>query len=200
MLRDMTPSTPPSSTRDRLRAAALELFSTRGFEQVTVAEVAAAAGVSHMTFFRHFPTKESVVLDDPWDPMIAAVVGATDRGLPTLERVRRGFLSVAAGMDAHDDDEARRRVRLAAATPLLRAQVWANTEATQAAVVAALVADGTSSFDARVATGACMGALTAGLMEWGASDDESLGEWIRRALAFLVDQEPVRESARGVDR
>lgn len=58
--------------RRSLQDHAIRLFGQRGFDNVTVEEVARAAGVSHMTFFRHFPTKESVVLDDPYDPVIGS--------------------------------------------------------------------------------------------------------------------------------
>ena len=50
-------------TRAALRAAALRLFRTKGFERTTVDEIAAAAGVSRTTFFRYYPTKEAVVFD-----------------------------------------------------------------------------------------------------------------------------------------
>ncbi|RSS73963.1 TetR/AcrR family transcriptional regulator [Streptomyces sp. WAC06614] len=50
-------------TRAHLRATALELFLERGFDAVSVADVAAAAEVSKPTLFRYFPTKEDLVLD-----------------------------------------------------------------------------------------------------------------------------------------
>ena len=59
---------------------------------MTVDQIAKAVGVSHMTFFRNFPTKESVVFDDPYDPVIAETVAAQPGDLPVLERVRRGIL------------------------------------------------------------------------------------------------------------
>jgi AcrR family transcriptional regulator len=48
-------------TRERLQAAALELFATRGFEQVTAAEIAQAVGLTERTFFRNFGDKREVL-------------------------------------------------------------------------------------------------------------------------------------------
>ena len=48
-------------TRERLQAAALELFATRGFEQVTAAEIAQSVGLTERTFFRNFGDKREVL-------------------------------------------------------------------------------------------------------------------------------------------
>jgi AcrR family transcriptional regulator len=50
-------------TRERIAQVATALFLERGFAEVTVAEVAAAAGVSKVTVFAHFPRKEDLLLD-----------------------------------------------------------------------------------------------------------------------------------------
>jgi len=47
--------------RERLQAAALELFATRGFEQTTAAEIARSVGLTERTFFRHFNDKREVL-------------------------------------------------------------------------------------------------------------------------------------------
>jgi AcrR family transcriptional regulator len=52
------------STHDALRQAALKSFARKGFVNVTVTELAAEAGVTERTFFRHFPTKEAVLFQD----------------------------------------------------------------------------------------------------------------------------------------
>lgn len=52
------------STHEALRQAALKSFARKGFANVTVSELAAEAGVTERTFFRHFPTKEAVLFQD----------------------------------------------------------------------------------------------------------------------------------------
>ena len=52
------------ATRQQLAEVAMRLFATRGFDAVTVAEVAAEAGVSQKTVFNYFPTKEDLFFDE----------------------------------------------------------------------------------------------------------------------------------------
>jgi AcrR family transcriptional regulator len=51
-------------TKQRLQAAALELFHRDGFEATSVVTIATEAGVTERTFFRYFPTKEAVLFQD----------------------------------------------------------------------------------------------------------------------------------------
>jgi AcrR family transcriptional regulator len=181
-------------TRLRLQETAVRLFSCRGYDDVTVDEIATAAGVSHMTFFRYFPTKASVLLDDPYDPVIAEMVAATDRDLPALERVRRGILAAWTAIDEPDDDLTRARFRLLAGDDRLIAQAWANNRQTERVIVDALERKGVDALEARVAAGAVAGALMAALMHWGEEDEAGpLGECVRYALDQLavIDEEPL---------
>lgn len=75
-------------TRSRLVTCALELFEAQGFENTSVAEIAMAAGVSEMTFFRHFGSKEAAVTTDPFDPVLAAAIGAR----PAEEKIGRAHV------------------------------------------------------------------------------------------------------------
>ncbi|MGC9220305.1 MAG: TetR/AcrR family transcriptional regulator [Solirubrobacteraceae bacterium] len=68
-------------TRKRISDVATDLFIARGFETVTIAEVAAAAQVSEKTVYNYFATKESLVLDEV-DEQLTRLVGAT-RDRPT---------------------------------------------------------------------------------------------------------------------
>lgn len=175
----------------RLRQAALELFAQQGYDATTVAQVAAAAGVTPMTFFRHYASKERVVLDDPYDPGIAAAVAGQDAALPVLERVRRGLLGAWAEISLQEDEELRTRLRIGAGHAGLRARMREDNHATETAVVDALVRTGTPRFDAAVATGAVIGALTAALLEWAtAREPGALGDAITSALGLLASGDP----------
>lgn len=173
-------------TRSRLQEVALRLFTAHGFDNVTVEEVARAAGFSHMTFFRHFPTKEAVVLDDPYDPVLGAAIAAQDRALPPLERVRRAVLEAWEGLDEPGDELTRARIELAASHPSLRAKVWENNRATEQVMVDALTGTGVPGLEAHVAAGAVLGALTAALFDWAADDrGDTLGDRVRQAMSLL---------------
>jgi AcrR family transcriptional regulator len=107
-------------TRDRLQREALRLFVAQGYDETTVAEIAAAAGVTQMTFFRHFPAKELVVVEDPYDPAIAQAVVAQPADLTVLERIRRGLLAAWGQISGEEDAEFRLRLRVGAGHPAPR--------------------------------------------------------------------------------
>src|SRR5690348_17998244 len=67
--------------RERLQAAALELFATRGFEQVTAAEIAQSVGLTERTFFRHFSDKREVLFYGQ-QQFLQAFVGGVDAAPP----------------------------------------------------------------------------------------------------------------------
>jgi AcrR family transcriptional regulator len=168
-----------------LQHHALRLFTQRGFDAVTVEDVAAAAGVSHMTFYRHFPTKESVVLEDPYDPLIGEAIRQQDPSSPPLQRVVAGMMEAWSRAAGLEEEQVRLRLRLAIDHPGLRARAWENNRATEVVVVDALTATGVAELEARVVAGAVLGALTAALFDWAEQDDASLGDWIVRALTLL---------------
>ncbi len=173
-------------TRQRLQEKALALIAERGFDDVTVEEIAAAAEVSHMTFFRHFPTKESVIVSDPYDPVIAEEVVRQPRNLPPVERVRRGLWKVSEALSGPLDSLTRARIEIGVGHPKLRAAMWENTHQTEDVIVDALVDSGVGRFEARVAAGACLGAVMAALLDWANQPaGETLGERVRRALDQL---------------
>lgn len=172
------------TTRDLLTEVALGLFERDGFDRTTTASIAAAAGVSEMTFFRHFGTKQGVLFDDPYDPAIVhAIAGRRDARL--VQRIARGMRQAWAELPEPAEAHVRRRIAIVATTPELRAGMRANMERTEDAVVHQLVADGASTFEARVAAAAVMAGVAAGLLEWAASSDGRLHESLVAALEIV---------------
>lgn len=177
------------ATRERLRKTALRMFLEHGFDATTVNQVAAEAGVSHMTFFRYFATKEDVVLDDPYDEVIADAVLAQDRALSALDRVRRGIAAAWAALPEPTTEETHARVSLIAGHRGLMARAWENNRRTGELIARALVAEGVDPLEAAVATGACLAALMEGLLQWGAAPaGRELGPIIQRSLAYLAPE------------
>lgn len=173
-------------TQALLQSTALRLFLERGFDETTVADIASAAGVSQMTFFRHFPTKESAVVGDPYDPLIADAVAQQPAELPAFERVRRGLLVAWSLLPEPAAGETRDRIMLAVRHPALRAATQENNRATEQIIIAALEDTGVPHFEALVATGACLGAVMSALIDWGIDPDAGpLGERIVAALSAL---------------
>ncbi|WP_156077366.1 acyl-CoA-like ligand-binding transcription factor [Saccharothrix sp. NRRL B-16314] len=176
-------------TRRAIQEHALRLFLDKGYDATTVEEIAAAAGVSHMTFFRYFPTKEAVVEDDDYDPIIADLVRDHPTGEPPLEVLRA---ALRAGLDAvldTDRDAIYTRTRLIVTTPALRARQWRNTAATGDLLAAVLADRERRPVDLRLrviaaaATAALTTALTAWVEDEGADDLRSLVDEAFAALA-----------------
>jgi AcrR family transcriptional regulator len=67
--------------RERLQAAALELFATRGFEQTTAEQIAQSVGLTERTFFRHFNDKREVLFYGQ-DQFLQAFVDGVDAAPP----------------------------------------------------------------------------------------------------------------------
>ncbi|RAG84625.1 TetR family transcriptional regulator [Streptacidiphilus pinicola] len=101
-------------THEALIEAAGQLFQERGFESTTVRDIAAAAGVGERTFFRYFPSKESLVLQQVRDlvPLLAAEIRRRPAAEPPLAALRNAVLEVARRNGANP------AVLLAASGPL----------------------------------------------------------------------------------
>lgn len=179
-------------TRRTIQEHALRLFLADGYDATTVERIAEAAGVSHMTFFRHFPTKESVVADDDYDPLIAQLVRDRPAGEPPLTAIHRALVGALRDMPAAEHHMLRVRTRLLVQTPALRARLWENQFNTQELFAAALAArergdqTGDPGLQLRVLAGAALAALTTALTAWvTAPDHVALPDVIDEAFAAL---------------
>ena len=109
-------------TRERLQAAALDLFATRGFEQTTAAEIAQSVGLTERTFFRHFPDKREALFHGQELFVAAFLTGARESqaGAPPLEVVRAALASAATFFADERRPHSRRRQTVIDANPALQ--------------------------------------------------------------------------------
>ncbi|MDH6590012.1 AcrR family transcriptional regulator [Streptomyces sp. SAI-133] len=121
------------SLRDRQRAAvraevtdvALRLFAQQGFDQTPVDQIAAEAGLSRATLFRHFGTKEDIVLGDLKDRVheIADVLASRPENETPWEALRHTFRVITGAWDKAPQ-QALDYLRMIRETPSLRARYW----------------------------------------------------------------------------
>jgi len=185
----LLPLSRTEKTRARLLAAGFELFAEKGYEQTRISDIAAAAGVTEMTFYRHFGSKDQLLIDDPYDPLIASAIGEQPAGLRPLARAVRGIRWAWRRLPITDDAPIRQRVAIVASTPTLLPTLRASSAATERAIADQLVADGADLTDATVAAAAAMAALMAGLTSWAVTDSGSLGDAVERSLDVLESRD-----------
>ncbi|MGW7357653.1 TetR/AcrR family transcriptional regulator [Streptomyces sp. NPDC054802] len=143
--------------------AAIALFLERGFDAVSVAEVAAAADVSKPTLFRYFPTKEDLALHRFADheDEAARVVTARPAGVAPLDALRRHFLDGLSRRDPvtglNDEPGVLAFHRLLYGTPSLVARLHAYRGRSEHALAEALrgagAGAGADELPARLAAG-----------------------------------------------
>jgi TetR/AcrR family transcriptional regulator, regulator of mycofactocin system len=127
---------PPGTSPRELELIALRLFTQQGFEDTTVDQIAAMAGVSSRTFFRYFDSKAAVLwsaFDDEVEALRAAFHAVSD-DLPLMDAVREVVLSVNR-YTADDVPELRRRINLISTVPALQASAGPHYDAWERAVI-----------------------------------------------------------------
>lgn len=180
-----------AETRLTVQTHAIRLFSDVGYDATTVNDVAAAAGVSAMTVYRHFPTKEDLVLYDEYDPLTASAVAAQPASLPLAARIGRALESTAASGSSSEKAFLLARLQLMISVPALRARHLDSQYATADAIVAALCGASPSAdeeFRVRATAMACLGAAHVALIRWAETDGEGdLPGLIRQALTSVFE-------------
>ncbi|MBH5338526.1 TetR family transcriptional regulator [Streptomyces pactum] len=154
-------------TRRALIDAAVRLVAERGYEETTVAEIAAAADVSTRTFFSYFPGKEDVLFADSQERVDALVraVGGRRPGETVAQLLLRALRTSVVSPDAAADltgELPSLRVRLILASPALRARALHWLFEAQRQLTGALLAacgDEIDEAEASAAVGALAGAL-----------------------------------------
>ncbi len=175
-------------SRGRLQEAALALFEERGFDQTTAAEIAARAGLTERTFFRHFADKREVLFggSELLGERIVAAVAEAPEGRTPLEAVALGLDTAAVLLGEARRDMAAQRHAVIAANPELRERELAKLANYAAAVAATLRQRGVGQMPSILAAEAGMTVLRVAVERWASNDDHrDLGTIMRDAMAEL---------------
>lgn len=174
--------------RERLVAAALDLFAERGYDQVTVAEIAERAGLTRSTFFRYFPDKRDVLAAGQAVMsrlLVEGIAGAPAEAGP-LDAVAAGLDNVAGSMTSFNRELAPRVRAVIASSAELQARDQLKHVSLVADIAAALQDRGVPDSVASLAAEIGMLAFQDGFATWTASDGgPGLVELVRQALEKL---------------
>ena len=181
-------------TRASLREHALRLFRERGYQATTVEQIAAAAEVSPSTFFRYFPTKEDVILQDDLDVRMIEAFERQPPELSPLAAMRAAVREAIGSYTEADFAMIRETATLTVTIPEVRARAideFARCINMIAVAVAKRVGRTPDDLAVRAIAGAVIGVVMSVTMPREAWEqqswttiDESFGQ-IDEALALL---------------
>ncbi|MBG0826230.1 TetR family transcriptional regulator [Planomonospora sp. ID67723] len=176
-------------TRRTIQEQALRLFAEQGYEATTVEQIAEAAEVSPSTFFRYFPTKEDVVLQEEYDPLLTALPAVQPPELEPVAALRAAMREAFAQIPPEDERQILARTKLRLGHPLLRARTVDNLIGTIDRIAEGVAARlGRDAADplSRTTAGAVVGAMIPVLFSWAESDGaRSMADMVDEALALL---------------
>ncbi len=174
--------------RQRLQQAAVELFVERGYDQTTTAEIAARAGVTERTFFRHFPDKREVLFDGQ-AKLLELLTGAIARSpavLKPLETLYRAFRSVEKLLEDNRPFSFPRQ-QVIERTPALQERELAKVAALSLALAQALQRRGVGERPATLAARTAMETFRYAAESWLADPAGGMGTHLERAFDELHD-------------
>ena len=177
-----------AKTRAAIRRHALQLFRTQGYANTTIDQIVDAAEVSQSTFFRYFPTKEDVVLQDDFDDIFVEAFKLQPAGLSPLQAMRSAMRAVFGELSREELDEERQRQALIMATPELRSRMlddYGRTIQLIAELFAERLGRTPDPFALRVFAGALIGAMLAATFTVVEDPEADLLELMDSALAYL---------------
>ena len=161
--------------RRRLEEAAFALYSERGFEQTTVAEIAERAGLTERTFFRHFADKREVLFSGAaalHDALVAAIEAAPVSFAP-VEVAAAGVYAIAALIP--DREFAARRQVIITANPELQERELIKMASLSAALAGALRRRGVEEPSAGLVAEIAIGVFRVAFERWvGQADGPGL--------------------------
>jgi AcrR family transcriptional regulator len=175
--------------RGRLGKAALDLYRERGFENTTVAEIAARAGLTERTFFRHFTDKREVLFAGAGalqELLVDTVAGAPDTATP-IDAVAMGLEAAAAVLQEGREFSLQRQAVIAT-TPELQERELIKLASLASALAVVLRKRGTKDPAASLAAEAGIAVFKVAFERWiHETNREDFSRLIRETLDELKE-------------
>ncbi|MGA5301932.1 TetR/AcrR family transcriptional regulator [Nucisporomicrobium flavum] len=175
-----------AEARARLREAALDLYGECGYDATTTAEIAARAGVTERTYFRHFPDKREVLFDgeaELREVMTGAIASAPGSPAP-LALVLQAYVA-AVPLFVAGRPVAERRAKIIATSPALQERAHAKRDAVTDALIGALQDRGIAEPTARLAARVGAAVFERAGREWDGASGSDLTALIGQAADEL---------------
>jgi mycofactocin system transcriptional regulator len=181
----------PSTTQDHIADAALDLFAARGFDEVSVDDVAAAAGIARRTLFRYYPSKNAI----PWGDFDAHLDHMRELLDDVDPAVRIGDALRATLLEFNRFDEAetarhRQRMRVILQTDALQAHsmtMYAGWRAVIAAFVSHRLGVKAGDLVPQTVAWTMLGVALSAYEQWLADESVSLAQSLARAFDTVSD-------------
>jgi AcrR family transcriptional regulator len=175
------------NARERLAKAALELYSKRGYEQTTVAEIAKLAGLTERTFFRHYADKREVLFggSNALQELFVHAVAEAPESAPPID-------AIAAGLEAVSDvfvdrrEFSRQRHAVIVANAELQERELIKLASLSAALADALRRRGVAEPAASLTAEAGVAVFKVGFERWiAAAEERTMAQLMRESLDEL---------------
>ena len=176
--------------KGRLAEAARTLFVEQGFDRTTVADIAARAGLTERTFFRHFTDKREVLVagQETLSRLLAEGITDAPAGATPLQAVADGLARASAEMGPLNRELGPRLRAAVAASAELQERDALKSVGMAAVMTEALVARGVPQVSAHLAAELGVLAFKRGYASWSEGDrsDEALAPHTAAALQELI--------------
>ena len=179
-----------------MRAAAMDLYLSRGYEKTTAADIASAVGLTERTFFRHFADKREVLFSgqEVLEQAFLDGVAAAPQGASPLDLIASALAAVAPFFSVERRDHSRRRQIIIAANPALQERELLKMAGLAAAIAVALRARGVPDSTAVLAAESGVTVFGVAFGKWiAAGEERSFLDLEREVLGELVAMAAGRE-------
>jgi AcrR family transcriptional regulator len=186
--------------QERLRAAAMDLYLSRGYEKTTAADIAQAVGLTERTFFRHFADKREVLFSgqEVLEQAFLDGVAAAPQGASPLDVIASALTAVATFFPADRRDHSRRRQIIIAENPALQERELLKLAGLAQAIAVALRARGVRESTAVLAAESGVTVFGVAFRQWIVTGEErSFLDLEREVLSQLVTMAAGGELPRG---